>query len=429
MMDAASAIRQRIRYANETSRKNESECNKTPAFMTWQKHQTVDKMKTIFVWLITLMFLGSGFAYAGPYTESAHGNTANGVNRTSTNEYCAGNCAHCHEQHASIGGSEPAPNSPAGPDAFLLFSDNYTDQTNCFCFDCHKGVGSHQSPAFYNYNYSYRASGDTSITCPDNILEAFSFINETGTSVSNCGFTYGTSHKLTDIQDFIAGRWGYTADSNPCIACHDPHRTKRDSHTFGSRGWPVSRPSGHANTSTWELWGDDPDEKMSAYPGTYQAPYRHSSTATYEPDGSTTQDGSNLTEYVTFCTDCHDNFNNINSDVLGRPLYKIDWAIEKHGRGAASDCAPRLLSPYQETQCGSYVLACTDCHEPHGSSNEYLLRTTVNGTAVSITATGVWYNFCSACHEVLFTAGTHHEGYSSTSTCNTDGCHYHGSNF
>jgi len=38
---------------------------------------------------------------------------------------------------------------------------------------------------------------------------------------------------------------------------------------------------------------------------TYQAPYYFNSTITYEPDGSATANGSNLTDYVTFCTDCH----------------------------------------------------------------------------------------------------------------------------
>ena len=138
-------------------------------------------MWAISVWLITLIFWGSGLSCAaGPYTDSAHGDSSIGVLRNSLStppeDYAQGNCAHCHEQHSSIGGSEPAPYSPAGPDVFLLFSDNYIDQTTCFCFDCHKGVGSHQNPPFNNYNYSYRASRDTSITCPADILEALSQI-------------------------------------------------------------------------------------------------------------------------------------------------------------------------------------------------------------------------------------------------------------
>lgn len=61
---------------------------------------------------------------SGPYIDdSAHGSSEYGVKRNATgfpSDYARGLCAHCHEQHASIGGAEPAPNSPAGPDLYLL---------------------------------------------------------------------------------------------------------------------------------------------------------------------------------------------------------------------------------------------------------------------------------------------------------------------
>ena len=394
------------------------------------------------------MFLACGIAYAGPYTDSAHGDASDGVARRSPfSDYAVGNCAHCHEQHASIGGDEPAPHSPAGPDVSLVFSDNYENQTTCFCFDCHKGVGSYQSIAFNSYNYSYRASGDSSIQCPYNVLDAFSFINESGDSVLNCGSTAGTSHKLTDIQRFINGRWGYTADSNPCTACHDPHRAKRDPHRPGNRGWPVSRPSQHRDTATWELYGDGSDERMDRY-NVYQAPNARSG---YEPDASATQDGSNLTDYVTFCTDCHDNSNSIYSNMLERYLYMIDWNVEKHGKGRASDRPEYsdFLSPYQDAQCGSYILACTDCHEPHGAPNIFLTRQRVNDGDVQVyTGTGAgpdgrtnkeWVYLCGRCHDGLLPGDSSHphdaaEGVECTTCHMYEGneyrpcghCHYHG---
>lgn len=64
-------------------------------------------------------------ASSGPYLNSAHGNYSPGygVLRTSLstppNDYGRGNCAHCHEQHASIGGAEPDPTG--GPDKYALF--------------------------------------------------------------------------------------------------------------------------------------------------------------------------------------------------------------------------------------------------------------------------------------------------------------------
>ncbi len=307
-------------------------------------------------------------ADSGPYLDSAHGNTSYGVDRTSlsTFGYSKGNCVHCHEQHASIGGSEPNPTG--GPDTYALFYPNHTGQTDNFCFKCHTDLSSYQSGGIVNRSYSYRAGGYTSDTLND-ILEAFSF-------------TYpGSSHNLNNIKTLITSKsWGYTSDSNPCNGCHNPHSAQRDPHTFGNRGWPVSRPSQHsADNNAWGLWGDDSTERMSNYTANYQAPYRYGSSATYEPDGSTITDGSNLTDYVTFCTDCHNTSNTIYSSTLGRNLRTIDWNTEKHGKGNA-DGAISMDNPYGSVM--GKVLACTDCHEPHGSPNLTLIRKEVNGATL-----------------------------------------------
>jgi len=67
--------------------------------------------------------------YEAKYTEGAH---ADYVNRSDISGYAVGNCVHCHEQKASIGGAEPAPTG--GPDKFLLFApNNPTSQTANFC--------------------------------------------------------------------------------------------------------------------------------------------------------------------------------------------------------------------------------------------------------------------------------------------------------
>lgn len=313
-------------------------------------------------------------ANSGPYTESAHGNASYGVDRSSlsTFGYSKGNCVHCHEQHAMIGGSEPNPTG--GANAYALFYPNHVSQTDNFCFKCHTDLSSFQSGGIVNRSYSYRAGGWTADTLND-ILEAFSF-------------TYpGSSHNLNDIKTLITSKsWGYTADSNPCNACHNPHRVQGDPEnapnsvkTAGNRGWPVSRPSQHStDNNAWGLWGDDSTERMSNYTANYQAPYRYNSSTTYEPDGSVTTDGSNLTDYVTLCTDCHST-STIYSSTLGRNLRIIDWGTsngDKHGKRNA-DVAISMDNPYGSIV--GKVLACTDCHEPHGSPNRVLIRREVNG--------------------------------------------------
>ncbi len=420
--------------------------------------KTVNSRKhEILIISMIMVFLASSLgpyiksADAGPYLNSAHGDSSYGVKRSATgfpNDYTRGLCAHCHEQHASIDEYEPEPIGGI-PSNYTLFYDNYISQTDNFCFQCHKGTGTYQTPPFNNYNYSYRAGGDTSITCPNSILSAFSFIDETGQSVSNCGSTSGSSHKLTDIGTFITGQWGYSADSNPCDACHNPHSAERDPHSSGSRGWPVSRPSQHdsKDNNAWGLWGDDASERMSVYTSGYQAPYRKNSTTTYEPDGggdSSTQDGSTLTDYVTLCTDCHNLTNTIYSNHLGRNLRTVNWNSAKHGKGVATlDSGDDIMQPYQNAQLGSYVMACTDCHEPHGTSNVLLVREEVNGAApvTVLTEEGTnngpdgscnkeWVYLCGKCHTRLGGSDGHvHPSYvpPDTGGCSAAACHDGGS--
>jgi hypothetical protein len=337
--------------------------------------------------IFLLLILYPENANSGPYLNSVHGNSTYGVNRTSlsTFGYSIGNCAHCHEQHASIGGAELNPTG--GPDKYALFYTNHVSQTDNFCFKCHTDLSSYQTGGFINRSYSCRA-GNYNDGLND-ILEAFSFTSP------------GSSHDLGDIRTFITAQsWGYTTNSNPCCACHNPHRAQGDpanSSLYGSspkssttRGWPVSRPSQHSkDNNAWGLWGDGTGEKMSNYASgfRYQAPYRNGSTSAYEPDGSTTQDGSNLTDYASFCQDCH------SSSMTGSPYNlsrtPIDWATsagDKHGKRAANATSGNYIdidNPYSNTYGGQYVLSCTDCHEPHGAPNVMLIRKEVNRAVLS----------------------------------------------
>lgn len=354
----------------------------------------------------SLVFCGLfyiGPANAGTYLNSAHGNSSYGVKRSASGfpaDYTRGLCGHCHEQHASVDGAEPAPVDGA-PSAYGLFYSNYVNQTDNLCFQCHKDISSYQTGgSLVNRSYSFRAGGWTADPLND-ALEAFSFTSP------------GASHNLDDISTLIASKsWNYTSDSNPCNACHNPHAAQGDpvgspnsAKSSGARGWPVSRPSLHnKNNNSWGLWGDGSGEKMSDYSGlsTYQAPYRFNSTITYEPEGSTTQDGSNLADYVTFCTDCHNTTNIVYSTTLGRNLKTIDWNNEKHGKGNAdgSLCGD---APYPSGASGlGKVLSCTDCHEPHGSPNAFLTRQEVNGAvlagSIGAFSTTDWQYLCDRCH-------------------------------
>lgn len=391
-----------------------------------------------------------GEALAGPYLNSAHGNSTYGVNRSSTSSlgYARGNCAHCHEQHASIGGSEPAPTGGA-PSGSLLFYDNYiagVTQTDGLCFKCHTNAGSVQTGGgVVNRSYSYRA-GRWTADVLSNIKDAFSFS-------SSASYPSTSSHSLLDIRNFIVTQpWNFNSSSNPCAACHNPHAVQGDppnagaaiSPKTGAGGWMLSLPSQHGSNPV-NLWGDVAAEKMSNYTGSYQAPYRFGGIGSgYEPDGSGTTNGSNLTDFNTFCMDCHNSSNVINSTLLGRPLRVINWGAgvgERHGQTSGNSA--QLLAPYANNT--AYVLACTDCHEPHGSPNIFLIRQEVNNGLVAVTGIAQgsggtqWASLCERCHGNSTAIGNAHHSLPGAAgncatpchvgtytTCTT--CHYHGSN-
>jgi cytochrome c553 len=382
---------------------------------------------------------------SGPYIDdSAHGSSEYGVKRNATgfpSDYARGLCAHCHEQHASIGGAEPVPNSPAGPDFYLLFQNLWESpiQSNLFCFGCHKESDSYQTGGhIFNYSYSHQGGGDTD-TCPDSIYRAFQFVQNNGQSQPNClsniPSNVGSSHMLKDIRDeTLRGKWGFSSTGSQvdaCSGCHNPHKAKKD--------FPCSLPSAHANIYAWEVWGDDSSEKMNIYTPYYWAPRRVGGG--YEPDGSFTQNGSNVPNYVTLCTNCHNATNVIKSTRLGRNLFRINWGAggDFHGTRPRNDGPGDksgdeefgdLLEPYKVGSSytyNNYVLSCTDCHEPHGSPNEFLLRKAVNGASVGIiSGNGLWSEWCANCHSFSFSAPTMTHPPPSGNDCfSAGGCHRH----
>ncbi len=204
-----------------------------------------------------------------------------------------------------------------------------------------------------------------------------------------------SSHYLYDVRESLKGKWGWGSaveNIDPCSGCHNPHRTTRD--------YPASLADGHADPSTWDVWGDESGEKMADYISglglIYQPPY--SAGGGYERDADTQPD------YNTLCLKCH---SSSHTSTHHGVVNTVNWSTSYHGKAAASDGSfGNLKPPYDEANRGQYVLCCTDCHEPHGSTNSFLLRKTVNGVSAlpatdgSSLAGGYLYYWCSACHDL-----------------------------
>lgn len=395
--------------------------------------------------------------YQAKYTESAHGNSPSGVgvDRTGLNTptdfgYSQGNCAHCHEQHSSVGGSEPAP-SPDAPNNYLLFYEpNVTSQSDNFCFQCHRGAGSVQYPSgipYANDDYGAQFGGGTPNST--NIKDAFAYGPPVGASPAS-------SHNLNYIQLWwstkAGGDW-VTSNTNACVVCHDEHYSHKNHDPYTTYKTAIRRPNNpsSAQNRPRNLWGDETgsdagNEMMNEYTAQYQAPcyYPWSSPCTsFEPAGQATPtDGSNLPSFSLFCLTCHDTaVPSTSEDAPTTGLRVIEWdtgagaPYDRHGKrvGWVNNMGGTVKAPYSEGDAGGYCLSCTDCHEPHGSPNLFLLRTCVNGTCgITVTAgpgTNDYrlYYFCQACH----TLKNHAMGMlDPTTNCTQNtACHMHGAIF
>jgi len=373
---------------------------------------------------------------ASIYSNSAHGDLTFGVNRSTATcenwpggQCVIGSCAHCHDTFD--------PNL-CGNDTYglLLFAANNNPtadpQADNFCYECHKGSGSVQAGSLANDTYSTNFGGGTPTFTT--IYDAFN--PATGATPS--------SHNLADVLNHVIEEEivGFTINTNPCLVCHDQHASQRNYPVMpsGSGGvlTAVRRPIDYPSPPTpTNLWGDESgsNELMSEFAANYQAPYFKNDPLDpnkFEPNNDSTGDGSNLPNFKNFClSNCHGT-SRVYSTEHGAELTKIDWTAtgDQHGRNheTASGRMGYTIAPYDNLN-KNYVLSCTDCHEPHGSENEYLLRTSVNGKDnISVPTigdvNGNWWDFCTACH--VLTGGTtmYHRKYSSPApSCPT--CHYH----
>jgi len=160
----------------------------------------------LFILLAGRQVLDPSSSLAGPYKDSAHGQNISRYDLADLG-YGVGNCGHCHEQHASINGSEPDPLN-GGPARYLGF-----DREENLCFGCHGygGLG----------NASDKIQRDISKSHGHNPIP------------------YVDKHTAHEDLGDIAEVGNKHVE---CTDCHNPHRVGSTIHTKGTNAIDSSNP-------------------------------------------------------------------------------------------------------------------------------------------------------------------------------------------
>ncbi|WP_456433655.1 hypothetical protein [Thermosulfuriphilus sp.] len=310
---------------------------------------------------------------AGSYTGSAHGHGASGVNRDSIQAqgYSVGNCAHCHEMHASIGGGEPNPFNN-GPSPLALFASE-----EALCFYCHGSV-SHNVPSL---------SKD---------------IESQFTKTYRHPVERGGRHTVSKLEN--AADLGASNRHAECADCHNPHTIGYPGTAYHQYNTVNPADNNLVSNLLKGVWGVEPNWPSTSW--TVPTSFSELRPTTANPSGGAAK------EYQV-CLKCHSYYafgaaENTSTGVTTIPnvtgeYYLTDQALEfapynKSGHPVvvtlnnrpgsdspraliASTNGGRLKSPWSQA-VGDQTMWCSDCHGddastgpegPHASNTKYML--------------------------------------------------------
>lgn len=302
--------------------------------------------KSVIYLVVTLLFGVSCLATAGPYADSAHGNSITGVDRSSIDlkysAFARGNCSHCHEQHASLGGSEPSPAGSAGNPSLRFAAEEQ------LCNTCHDG-----SPVANNIAIEFNKTYRHPVT--DHADRHTLSIKEKG--LNGAPFRGLNRHA-------------------ECSDCHEPHSAQGQLH---------SAPGNAVSGMLLGTWGVEPNTDLRWQPPVsfseqspatmeYQICFKcHSGYALQDADGITSFTGpSNL-----LITDQAMEFSKAN-----RSLHPVRTGLNNQTGSYAPQALgnSKMKAPWN-LNSGNQTMYCSDCHGndasspvgPHASANEFML--------------------------------------------------------
>jgi len=356
-------------------------------------------------------------AAAGTYKSSAHGSNTTGLYRNAGGvnwlnapySYSRGNCAHCHEEHASMGGAEGIPPAAAtgSPSVYLGFSVEEN-----LCFGCH------------NVAVPVGSATDKIKTDTDK-----AYGHGTGTTLNILGISARHRANETSVTGVS------TSAHVECTDCHNPHVARTGNHTAaGVNGNAITGPSPLEGVS-----GVD----FSPYPSTW------ANVTSWSAAGATAY--ATATKEYRICFKCHASSNSNTDDWDGNPAGAnaakewTDVGLEFNPANASfhpiitgianstsawkagAIAAAKLVAPWNANGgLGTQTMYCSDCHKsdsavagPHGSATKWLLTGTNtawpytsaanNGTNAGTfftpnnytTGSGATGLFCLNCHTSL----------------------------
>lgn len=201
---------------------------------------------------INLKTIPDAFATGGAFPSTKHGGGTvdgikfPGINRATggdvasyfgdnpeAGDYQPGECAHCHEPHASFSGYEPPPNSilynsemnsseAAGPDPYLLFgafdSGASSGTYSKLCWYCHEkmSLGIPPNPPGYGYWGFYQ--GKNNYTASSHYISSNFYWPGAGGTNAGVGTTADTVQTWPRKPRSSSG-----GNPGSCLNCHTPH--------------------------------------------------------------------------------------------------------------------------------------------------------------------------------------------------------------
>jgi hypothetical protein len=185
--------------------------------------------KVIVALLVATLFLAAFYPVdvrSGIYTSTKHGTDAdrNVLSVPGFPYTTKGHCGHCHEEHASIGGSEPTPPAEEGPSSYALFRSNYGANKNELCHACHETFILDNMPLGFGrygiyqgkaaYDGSVHSTSSQMLWSPDPAPPGPS--HEDAGNCNNCHNPHGYADGLGLIPSMLFAR-----EEEGCEACHD----------------------------------------------------------------------------------------------------------------------------------------------------------------------------------------------------------------